>query len=83
MEYLVIYEKGPTSWGAYVPDLPGCVAAGETQEEVRELIEAAIELHLRGMREDGDLIPEATTVAAGFVGDGLAERGLPAIVRCR
>jgi predicted RNase H-like HicB family nuclease len=67
MEYLVIYEKGPTSWGAYVPDLPGCVAAGETQEEVRELIEGAIELHLRGMREDGDPIPEPTAVAASFV----------------
>jgi predicted RNase H-like HicB family nuclease len=67
MEYLVIYEKGPTSWGAYVPDLPGCVAAGKTQEEVRELIEGAVDLHLRGMREDGDPIPEPTAVAAGFV----------------
>jgi len=67
MEYLVIYEKGPTSWGAYVPDLPGCVAAGETQEEVRELIEGAIDLHLRGMREDGDPFPEPTAAAAGFV----------------
>ncbi len=67
MKYLVIYEKGPTSWGAYVPDLPGCVGAGETQEEVRKLIEGAIDLHLRGMREDGDPIPEPTAVAAGFV----------------
>ena len=67
MEYLVIYEKGPTSWGAYVPDLPGCVAAGETQEEVRELIEGAIDLHLRGMREDCEPIPEPTAVAACFV----------------
>jgi predicted RNase H-like HicB family nuclease len=67
MEYLVIYEKGPTSWGAYVPDLPGCVAAGETQKEVCELIKAAIDLHLRGMIEDGDPIPEPTAVAAGFV----------------
>ena len=67
MVYLVIYEKGPASWGAYVPDLPGCVAAGETQEEVRELIEGAIDLHLRGMLEDGKPIPEPTAVAAGFV----------------
>jgi predicted RNase H-like HicB family nuclease len=67
MEYLVIYEKGPTSWGAYVPDLRGCVAAGETQEEVRGLIEGAIDLHLRGMREDGEPIPEPTAIAAGFV----------------
>jgi predicted RNase H-like HicB family nuclease len=67
MEYLVIYEKGPTSWGVYVPDLQGCVAAGKTQEEVRELIEGAIELHLRGMREDGEHVSEPTAVAAGFV----------------
>jgi predicted RNase H-like HicB family nuclease len=67
MKYLVIYEKGPTSWGAYVPDLPGCVAVGQTQTEVRELIEGAIELHIRGMREDGDTIPEPTTLAADFV----------------
>jgi predicted RNase H-like HicB family nuclease len=67
MKYLVIYEKGPTSWGAYVPDLPGCVAVGQTEEEVRELIEGAIKLHIRGMREDGDTIPEPTTVAADFV----------------
>ena len=67
MKYPVIYEKGPTSWGAYVPDLPGCVEAGATQEEVRQLIECAIGLHLRGMREYGDPIPEPTAVAAGFV----------------
>ena len=67
MNYLVIYEKGPTSWAAYVPDLPGCVAVGETQQEVRSLIEEAIEVHLRGMREDGDSIPEPTAVAADFV----------------
>ena len=67
MNYLVIYEKGPTSWGAYVPDLPGCVATGSTQQEVRKLIEEAIDLHLRGMREDGDPIPEPTAVAADFV----------------
>jgi len=67
MKYLVIYEKGPTSWGAYVPDLPGCVAVGSSQQEVRELIEGAIELHLRGIREDGDPIPEPTAVAADFV----------------
>lgn len=75
MEYLVIYEKGPTSWGAYVPDLPGWVAAGETQEEVRKLIESAIDLHLRGMREDGDPIPEPTAVAAGFVDTAGLSRG--------
>lgn len=67
MEYLVIYEKGPTSWGAYVPDLPGCVAAGQSREEVRQLIEGAIEMHLDGLREDGEPIPEPTAIAADLV----------------
>jgi predicted RNase H-like HicB family nuclease len=57
MEYVVIVEEGPESWGAYVPDLPGCVAAGETKAEVLELIREAIEFHLDGMKEDGEPIP--------------------------
>jgi predicted RNase H-like HicB family nuclease len=62
-KYAVIIEKGPTSYGAYVPDLPGCVAVGDTVEEVEKLIREAIEFHLEGMREDGDPIPEPTTIA--------------------
>ncbi len=62
MEYAVIIEKGKTSYGAYVPDLPGCVAVGETLEEVKTLIQEAIEFHLEGMREDGVFIPEPTTI---------------------
>ena len=62
-EYLVIFEKGPTSWGAYAPDLPGCVAVGDTREEVEVLFKEALEMHLEGMREDGDPIPEPTTQA--------------------
>jgi predicted RNase H-like HicB family nuclease len=58
MKYLVVYEKGPTSWGAYVPDLPGCAAVGESREEVKTLIKDTIEMHLKAMREDGDPIPE-------------------------
>jgi predicted RNase H-like HicB family nuclease len=58
MKYLVVYEKGPTSWGAYVPDLPGCAAVGESREEVKDLIKDAIEMHLKAMQEDGDPIPE-------------------------
>lgn len=46
MQYVVILEDGPSSWGAYVPDLPGCVAAGETREEALELIREAVEFHL-------------------------------------
>ena len=57
MRYLVIVEKGPTSFGAYVPDLPGCVAAGETKEEVLELIHDAIEFHIGGLKEDGKAVP--------------------------
>ena len=63
-EYAVVYEEGPTSWGAYVPDLPGCVAVGSTLEEVEELIRGAIEMHLETMREDGDPIPQPRSRAA-------------------
>lgn len=63
MQYLVIIEKGPTSYGAYVPDLPGCVAVAETEEKVEALIREAIEFHLEGMRENGDPIPEPTSRA--------------------
>jgi predicted RNase H-like HicB family nuclease len=58
MQYVVILEEGPESWGAYVPDLPGCVAVGETRQEVLGLIREAIEFHLDGMKEGGDPIPE-------------------------
>ncbi len=58
MKYTVIVEQGPTSWGAYVPNLPGCIAAADTHEEVVSLIQEAIEFHLVGMREQGESIPE-------------------------
>lgn len=57
MKYMVVIEEGPTSWGAYVPDLPGCVAAGKTREEVIELIHEAIEFHLEGLKEEGESVP--------------------------
>lgn len=63
MKYAVIYEKTLTGYSAYVPDLPGCVAAAGTFSETAELIRVAIELHLETMREDGDPIPAPTTVA--------------------
>ena len=63
MRYAVIYEKGPTSYGAYIPDLPGCVAAAETLEEAKRLIREAVALHLEGLRADGDAIPPPTSVA--------------------
>lgn len=61
MQYTVIIEKGETSFGAYVPDLPGCVAVGETREEVTSLIQEAIEFHLEGLKEDGLTIPESVS----------------------
>ena len=54
----VLYVKSETGYGAYVPDLPGCVVAGETLEETTALIKGAIEFHLEGMREDGFTPPE-------------------------
>ena len=58
MEYVVIYEKGDSSYGAYVPDLPGCFAVGETLEEVQTLINEAIEFHIEGLQEDGEEVPQ-------------------------
>ncbi len=57
MEYVVIFEEGENSCSAYVPDLPGCIAAGDTVEEVRTLISEAITFHIEGLREDGDVVP--------------------------
>ena len=57
MQYLVVIEKGSTSYGAYVPDLPGCVAVGESRAEVIHLIHEAIEFHLEGLMEDGVAAP--------------------------
>lgn len=61
MKYVVIVEKGANSFGAYLPDLPGCVAAAETKEEVLELIHEAIEFHLEGLRESGQAMPEPSS----------------------
>ena len=58
MRYPVFIEKTATSYGAHVPDLPGCIAVGKTLEDVRKLISEAMEMHIEGMREDGDEVPE-------------------------
>jgi predicted RNase H-like HicB family nuclease len=63
MKYLIIYEKTETGYSAYAPDLPGCIAGGISFEETAELMRGAIRMHLAGMREDGDTIPEPTTRA--------------------
>jgi predicted RNase H-like HicB family nuclease len=62
MKYAVIIEQGDTSCGASVPDLPGCIAVGETLEEVQRLIREAIAFHLEGMKLDGLPIPKPTTL---------------------
>jgi predicted RNase H-like HicB family nuclease len=61
MKYAVVVEEGENSFGAYVPDLPGCVTAAGTKEEVLELIQEAIEFHIEGLREDGQPIPEPSS----------------------
>ena len=58
MRYLVIIEKGPESFGAYAPDLPGRIAAAETREEVLRLIGEAIEFHLEELRDEGVSLPQ-------------------------
>lgn len=66
MKYLVVVERGPDSFGAYVPDLPGCVAAGASREEVLELIREAIEMHLEMLRAQGET-PPAPSSSIEFV----------------
>jgi predicted RNase H-like HicB family nuclease len=61
--YAIVVEKGQTSYGAYVPDLPGCVAAAETRSELLELIREAIEFHLDGMRGEGLPVPQPSSTA--------------------
>ena len=58
MKCLVIVEKGENSFGAYVPDIPGCVVVGETREEALQLIREAVKLHVTSIREQGDPLPE-------------------------
>jgi predicted RNase H-like HicB family nuclease len=59
MRYAIVIERGDTSHGAYVPDLPGCVAVGETREEAVKLIHEAFEAHLEMLREEGEPLPES------------------------
>lgn len=65
-EYTVIFEQGPDNWSAYAPDLPGCIATGKSRQAVEQQIREAIEFHIEGMRQHGELIPEPT-IEAGKV----------------
>lgn len=62
MRYAVVIERGPKGYGAYVPDLPGVISVGDTEAEVTANIREAIALHLEGLRESGDEIPDAKTL---------------------
>jgi len=62
MRYAIIIENDGNGCSAYVPDLPGCIAAADTVEEVRRLIGETVQMHLEGMREDGDPIPEPNSM---------------------
>lgn len=61
MRYAIVIEKAGENFSAYVPDLPGCVATGTTVEETEKLIREAIEMHVEGLRADGQEIPEASS----------------------
>ena len=61
MRYAVVIEKGQSNYSAYVPDLPGCVAVGDTIEETQREIQEAIEFHIEGLRADGLPIPEPSS----------------------
>ncbi len=57
MHYMVVIERGEKSWGAHVPDLPGCVAVGETRDEVLQLVREAVDFHIEGLKQDGLPVP--------------------------
>ena len=63
MRYLVVVERGPFDWGAHVPDLPVCVAAAASREEVLELIRDAVSLHIAALREAGLPVPAPVSTA--------------------
>jgi predicted RNase H-like HicB family nuclease len=58
MRYAVVIEKGANGFGAYVPDLPGCIAAAKTRDEVVQLIQDALESHIEGLKQDGETVPK-------------------------
>ena len=63
MRYLVVIEEGSSSFGAYVPDLPGCIAAAETKAEALAMIREAIELHIDDLRSGGNPVPKPSSVS--------------------
>ncbi len=66
-KYLIVVEHGPTSYGAYAPDVPGCGTSGDTPEEALRLIKEALELYFKVESERGGSLPKPTHVAAQFL----------------
>ena len=64
MQYTVVIEKSPRNFAAHVPDLPGCVATGATRPDVFRAIREAIQLHIEGLRENGEPVPEPQCITA-------------------
>jgi predicted RNase H-like HicB family nuclease len=67
MKYLVVIETAEGNYSAYVPDLPGCIAVGDTVDECEASIQEAIEFHIRGLREDGIEVPQPTSIVKEVV----------------
>jgi predicted RNase H-like HicB family nuclease len=63
MDYIVVVEKSETGFGAYLPDLPGCVAVGETREETLQLIREAVDFNIESLRENGEPVPSPSATA--------------------
>ena len=63
MRYAIVIEKADSNYGAYVPDLPGCVSTGETIDEVKQNIAEAVEFHIQGLIEDGEPVPPPTSLS--------------------
>lgn len=63
MRYAVVIEKASGNYSAYVPDLPGCIATGETVEDAQREIRAAIKFHIEGLRADGLEVPEPSSIS--------------------
>ncbi|MFZ2446863.1 MAG: type II toxin-antitoxin system HicB family antitoxin [Syntrophobacteraceae bacterium] len=63
MKYMVVIEKGEASYGAHVPDLPGCIAVGQSREEVLGLVREAIEFHIEGLKEAGEPVPMPSSMS--------------------
>ena len=66
MEYTILVEKTSNGFSAHSPDLPGCVAAGDTEDETIALMKEAMEFHIQGLKKDGDPVPRSSTKAVIF-----------------